>query len=257
VQSSLGTRISMFYELKRSDSRLTRKGFSRSCGPSHVTRVAPNQRYRPTWCPRVLCAVEPFRASKLLTHGLQSLFGRSVLMICSNSLQKYMSSALKSSFGFLKIDSPRILNEDPIWWSAHSTTPPPKMWCFLHNFVLPNWLEQSKLSELHKSYPGPSKGYGTKWCLKVSINHPLGFNWHPLEGAGLWAFKLTRYADNDYIYINVSRTTYSNENLKLEFRIISTVSIFTRIAIVVVVDFPCMKEQWSCDNLWVFLGEFK
>eukprot|EP00434_Breviolum_minutum_P029913 symbB.v1.2.026450.t1/scaffold2645.1/size74211/3 len=32
-------RISMFYELKRSDSRLTRKGFSRSCGPSHVTRV--------------------------------------------------------------------------------------------------------------------------------------------------------------------------------------------------------------------------
>ena len=121
---------------------------------------------------------------------------------------------------FLKIDSPRILNEDPIWWSAHSTTPPPKMWCFLHNFVLPNWLEQSKLSELHKSYPGPSKGYGTQWCLKVSINHPLGFNWHPLEGAGLWAFKLTRYADNDYIYINVSRTTYSNENLKLEFRII-------------------------------------
>ena len=26
---------------------------------------------------------------------------------------------------------------------------------------------------------------GAKWFLK-SINHPVGFYWHPLEGAGRW-----------------------------------------------------------------------
>ena len=32
--------------------------------------------------------------------------------------------------------------------------------------------------------PGPSS-LGAKWFrYRVSINHPLGFNWHPLEGAG-------------------------------------------------------------------------
>ena len=30
----------------------------------------------------------------------------------------------------------------------------------------------------------PSKGCYT-WFLKVSILHPLGFNWHPFEGAGI------------------------------------------------------------------------
>ncbi len=37
----------------------------------------------------------------------------------------------------------------------------------------------------------PYKGYkmlerGAKWCrYRVSIHHPLGSNWHPLEGAGI------------------------------------------------------------------------
>ena len=26
---------------------------------------------------------------------------------------------------------------------------------------------------------------GAKWFLKVSIHHPLGFNWHPFEAPGI------------------------------------------------------------------------
>ena len=37
----------------------------------------------------------------------------------------------------------------------------------------------------YKEVPGPSS-LGAKWFrYRVSIHHPLGFNWHPLEGAGI------------------------------------------------------------------------
>ena len=36
--------------------------------------------------------------------------------------------------------------------------------------------------------PGPSS-LGAKWFrYRVSIYHPLGFNWHPLEGDGICIF---------------------------------------------------------------------
>ena len=44
--------------------------------------------------------------------------------------------------------------------------------------------------------PGPSSS-GAKWfCYRVSIHHPLGFNWHPLEGAGIYVY----IYDHIYIY---------------------------------------------------------
>ena len=45
--------------------------------------------------------------------------------------------------------------------------------------------------------PGPSSS-GAKWFrYRVSIHHPLGFNWHPLEGAGIYVY----IYDHIYIYI--------------------------------------------------------
>ena len=42
-----------------------------------------------------------------------------------------------------------------------------------------------------KFIPGPSS-LGAKWFrYRVSIYHPLGFNWHPLEGAGFFYSFLT------------------------------------------------------------------
>ena len=36
--------------------------------------------------------------------------------------------------------------------------------------------------------PGPSS-LGAKWFrYRVSITHPLGFNWHPLEGPGIYIY---------------------------------------------------------------------
>ena len=40
---------------------------------------------------------------------------------------------------------------------------------------------------------------GVKWFQGVSINHPLGFLWHPLEGAGMYII---------YIYINGFRVEH-------------------------------------------------
>ena len=38
--------------------------------------------------------------------------------------------------------------------------------------------------------PGPSS-LGAKWFrYRVSIHHPLGFNWHSLEGAGNFIYSM-------------------------------------------------------------------
>ena len=34
---------------------------------------------------------------------------------------------------------------------------------------------------------------GVKWLQGVSINHPLGFLWHPLEGAGMYIIYISLY----------------------------------------------------------------
>ena len=36
--------------------------------------------------------------------------------------------------------------------------------------------------------PGPSSLGALNGCERVSIPHPLGFNWHPLEGAGMYIY---------------------------------------------------------------------
>ena len=42
--------------------------------------------------------------------------------------------------------------------------------------------------------PGPSS-LGEKWFrYRVSITHPLGFNWHPLEGPGIYIYTTTYVA---------------------------------------------------------------
>ena len=41
--------------------------------------------------------------------------------------------------------------------------------------------------------PGPSKGCQMvpKGCQFTIIYHPLGFNWHPLEGAAIFPFGIS------------------------------------------------------------------
>ena len=52
-------------------------------------------------------------------------------------------------------------------------------------FKTPLGLDESSL------VPGPSSLGAKRFRFRVSINHPLGFNWHPLEGAGSNYFYLT------------------------------------------------------------------
>ena len=50
-----------------------------------------------------------------------------------------------------------------------------------------------------KFLPGPSS-LGAKWFrYRVSIYHPLGFDWHPLEGAASWWLNSPTHLKN-YIY---------------------------------------------------------
>ena len=47
--------------------------------------------------------------------------------------------------------------------------------------------------------PGPSS-LGAKWFrCRVSIHQPLGFNWHPLEGAGRWWFQRLFFNFHPYL----------------------------------------------------------
>ena len=54
---------------------------------------------------------------------------------------------------------------------------------------------------------------GVKWFQGVSINHPLGFLWHPLEGAGMYII---------YIYILMD----SGWNTKFRWLSVSKFSFF-------------------------------
>ena len=45
---------------------------------------------------------------------------------------------------------------------------------------------------------------GAKWFrYRVSIHHPLGFNWHPLEGAGILYDYIKFPNPNDYLSIEL------------------------------------------------------
>ena len=43
---------------------------------------------------------------------------------------------------------------------------------------------QKVWNTLNTQVPAPSKGCQIVSVQRVSIHHPLGFNWHPFEGAG-------------------------------------------------------------------------
>ena len=113
---------------------------------------------RPTWCPTavVLCRWAIWSV-KALDSWLTKSFWQDSL---NDMQQQFEEMHIKCTlwqyfckFWSFKLKSPQILNEDPILWSAHSTTPPQNVVSL--NFILPNWPGKLKLSDLHKSYYRP------------------------------------------------------------------------------------------------------
>ena len=100
------------------------------------------------------------------------------IFMCSMISKENTHKALKTkAFSNMNFSLAANLSRFYVWKKTHTSkriwtlpTKESQTWkLLLHTFQLIIYLDLPK---------------GAKWFLRVSIHHPLGFDWHPLEGAG-------------------------------------------------------------------------
>ena len=119
-----------------------------------------------------------------------------VLHIVSCSLLRMISNAYSIAFQryrwtnllpFVEVENWQVHHSTRIAQISHQSQLQLKYWW---SETFEQWTKTPAYQHIQR---------GAKWFrYRVSIHHPLGFNWHPFESAGIWGWNTSQFCRDIY-----------------------------------------------------------